>query len=198
MFSTKGHVMITLKDWTQCVNYRITEGSDYQWHCYGSSAYTLDSWDGDQDGVSSSLVFDTNTQIVYQVEVHDYADQRSYRYINPHYRDAYLKECKQRGLEDEAYDGVRFVDLEVAEDFLAKCRAIMNYEHYDHRVSVPVEFTDDELLKYMKLAHERDMTFNQFVEEALNAAIEEFKRDPEGMKIRAQTFIKQESEPRGY
>jgi hypothetical protein len=40
----------------------------------------------------------------------------------------------------------------------------------------------------MKLAHERDMTFNQFVEEALRQAIEDHKRDPEGMKQRAQDF----------
>jgi hypothetical protein len=41
----------------------------------------------------------------------------------------------------------------------------------------------------MKLAHERDMTFNQLVEEALRTAIEEHKRDPEGMKQRATDWI---------
>jgi hypothetical protein len=40
----------------------------------------------------------------------------------------------------------------------------------------------------MKLAHERDMTFNQFVEEALRAAIEDYKRDPEGMKDKADQW----------
>jgi hypothetical protein len=42
---------------------------------------------------------------------------------------------------------------------------------------VSVDFSDDELLKYMKLAHERDITFNQLVEEALRAAIERYKLD---------------------
>jgi hypothetical protein len=181
--------MITLKDWMECVKYRISEGSDYQWQCYGYEAYSLDSWDKDHDGVSSSIVFDTDNQTVYQVEVHDYANKRSYRYINPDYRGAYLKECKQRGVEDEAYDGVKFVDLEVAEDFLEKCRAIMNYEDYDDRVSIPIEFDDEELLVLMKLAHERDMTFNEFVEEALRNALAEFERDPEGMKARAKEYL---------
>jgi hypothetical protein len=40
----------------------------------------------------------------------------------------------------------------------------------------------------MKLAHERDMTFNQFVEEALREAIEDYKRDPEGMKSKADRW----------
>jgi len=62
-------------------------------------------------------------------------------------------------------------------------------EDYDTRVSVPINFTDEELLKYMKLAHERDITFNQLVEEALREAIEEHKRDPEGAKARAQQWL---------
>jgi hypothetical protein len=40
----------------------------------------------------------------------------------------------------------------------------------------------------MKLAHERDMKFNDFVEQALREAIEEHKRDPEGMKAKAERW----------
>lgn len=39
--------------------------------------------------------------------------------------------------------------------------------------SVEVDFSDEELLQYMKLAHEKDITFNKFVENALRRAIEE-------------------------
>jgi hypothetical protein len=42
-------------------------------------------------------------------------------------------------------------------------------------VSVPVDFTDEELLAYMKIAHERDITFNQLVEEALREAIIDYQ-----------------------
>lgn len=38
--------------------------------------------------------------------------------------------------------------------------------------SIELDFSDEELLQYMKLAHERDITFNKFVENALRAAIE--------------------------
>ena len=39
--------------------------------------------------------------------------------------------------------------------------------------SIDVDFTDEELLQYMKLAHQQDITFNKFVENALRAAIEQ-------------------------
>lgn len=45
--------------------------------------------------------------------------------------------------------------------------------------SIDVDFSDEELLQYMKLAHEQDITFNKFVENALRAAIEKAKLDDE-------------------
>ena len=43
----------------------------------------------------------------------------------------------------------------------------------DGKESIEVDFGDEELLQYMKLAHERDITFNKFIELALRKAIEE-------------------------
>ena len=43
----------------------------------------------------------------------------------------------------------------------------------DGKESIELEFVDEEILKYMKLAHERDITFNKFIELALRKAIEE-------------------------
>jgi hypothetical protein len=73
--------MITLKEWMEVVDYRITEGSAYSWQCFGANAYCLDSWDGDQDGHSLSITFDQKTQTVYEVQIHDYRNQRAYRMI---------------------------------------------------------------------------------------------------------------------
>ena len=181
--------MITLKEWMEVVDYRITEGSTYQWSCFGENAYALDSWNGDLDGHSFTIIFDNKTQEVYEVQAHDYARQRAYRLINPEYIDQYREEAKTRGeFEKQAWDDVDYVDLEVDDDFIQKALAIAAEEDYDTRVSIPVDFTDEELLQYMKLAHERDMTFNQLVEQALREAIDEFKRDPEAMKQRAERF----------
>lgn len=47
----------------------------------------------------------------------------------------------------------------------------------DGRVEIEVDFTDEELLQYMKMAHEQDITFNQFVEQAIQRLIDESKLD---------------------
>ena len=164
--------MINLKEWMEIVNYRITEGSVYGWQCYGHDAYMLDSWNGEQDGYSFTIIFDTKTQVVYEVQAHDYVHNRAYRMINEDFRKKNKKEARRRAVnKDEAWDDVRYVDLDVDDDFIQKCLAIRAGEDYDTRVLVPIDFTDQELLAYMKLAHERDITFNQFVEETLRLAI---------------------------
>jgi hypothetical protein len=183
--------MITLKQWMEVVNYRITEGSEYGWNCYGYKAYMLDSWNGEQDGHSFTIVFDTETQLVYEVQAHDYVNNRAYRMVNPEYKEAQQAKAKEMGtFANQAWEDVDYIDLEVEDDWLEKATAIANEEDYDDRVQIPVDFSDEELLKYMKLAHERDMTFNQLVEQALREAIEEYKRDPEAMKQRAQEFAR--------
>jgi hypothetical protein len=180
--------MLTLKEWMEIVDYRITEGSTYGWQCFGHNAYCLDSWNGDHDGHSFTITFDTKTQEVYQVEAHDFRNGRAYRMINPDYAQAHAKEITARGVSDVAWEDVNYVDLEVDDDFMQKALAIAAGEDYDTRVSIAINLTDEELLKYMTLAHERDMTFNQFIEEALRSAIEEHKRDPEGMMAKVDQW----------
>jgi hypothetical protein len=168
--------MITLKDFMETVDYKVTEGSDYCWNCYGPNAYRLDSWNQDQEGHTVGIIFDTQTHVVYEANAYDYKREHAYRLINPEYVETHRNEAAERDvLENQAWDDVDYVDLDTDEDFLEKARAIVADEDYDTRVKVPVDFTDEELLKYMKLAHERDITFNQLVEEALREAIENYK-----------------------
>ena len=165
--------MITMKEWMELVGYRITEGSDYMWQCYGSNAYALDSWNGEQDGHSFTVIFDTKDQTVYEVQAHDYVHNRAYRMINEDFQKKNKKEAKKRDIDkDNAWDDVNYIDIEVDDDFIQKCLAIKAGEDYDTRVSIPMDFSDEELLTYMKLAHEQDITFNQLVEQALREAID--------------------------
>lgn len=181
--------MVTLKEFMDCIDYSVTEGWQHQWDCFGPNAFCLDHHDPDRTKNSLTIMFDQKTQLVYCVEAHDYENSRSYRIIHPDFTKAFKEESARRGVPDKAYDDVDYVELEEAEDFLEKARAIYLGEPYDTRVSVPIDFTDEEMLKFMLEAHKRDMTFNQFVEEALREAIEAYKRDPEGAKQRAQEFI---------
>jgi hypothetical protein len=149
--------MITLKEWMELVQYRITEGSDY--NLYGHTSYNLSSWNGKQNGYSMAITFDTLTQTVYCVEACDYANERAYRLVNPDYKNA--DDSK------EAWDDVDWIDLEVDDDFIQKALAIRDGENYDNRVMIPLTMPDNEMFEIMKMAHERDMTLNDFIEETL-------------------------------
>ena len=175
--------MISMKEWMELIDYKITEGSAYGWSCYGPDAYSLDSWNGVQGvgGYSFGIVFSTESaQTAYQVSAYDYTNNRAYRMINPDYAEQYRNEAKSRNVPaDQAWDDVNYIDLDVDDDFFQKALAIRDGEDYDTRVQVPVDFSDEDLLKYMKLAHERDITFNELVIQALTEALELQKINPE-------------------
>lgn len=161
-------------------NYRITEGSEYGWQCFGHNAYRLDSWNGDQEGHTVSIVFDTQTQVVYEVEAFDYNRQRAYRMVNPEFKAAFDAEFVDREILDMAWEDdegnpVKYVDLETAEDFTEKAWAICNDQDYDSRVQIPVTLEDDVLFRLMKLAHEQDITLNQLFENILKDEINRLK-----------------------
>ena len=174
--------MLSMKEFMELVDHKITEGSDYGWQCFGPNSYQLSSWNGvhGKGGWSANIVFSTKSQKVYTVEVCDYTHDRAYRIINPDYVKKYNKESKDRGeLGNQAWDDVDYIDLEVDDDFIQKFLAIKSGEGYDTRVQLPVDFSDEDLLRYMKLAHERDITFNELVTQALTEAIQLHKSDPE-------------------
>lgn len=156
--------MITLKEWMEIVNYRITEGSDY--NAYGGiGVYSLSSWNGDQDGYSMEIIFNTNTQEIYEAQACDYKHNRAYRLINQAH--------KQQPRDDEAWDSTKWIDLEEDDDWIQKALAIVAGEDYDTRVNMPLELDDDVLFKMMRMAHERDITLNQFVEQCLRVVIDQ-------------------------
>lgn len=173
--------MITIKDFMEAVNYRVTEGSEFVWKCFGPHAYRLDSWNGEVDGYTISILFDTQTQEVYQAEAYDYAANCAYRLQNWDHFQAHIDEAEARGvdpneaLQDDNGTPIKFIDLEVDADFLEKARAIVLGEEYDRRVQIEVEFNDENLLQYMKLAHDMDITFNELVERALVEKIKELE-----------------------
>ena len=168
--------MITIKDFMELVDFKITEGSEYCWQSFGPDAYTLSSWNGDHDGHSVAITFDTKTHTVYLAEVCDYQRERAYRLVHPAYKLPYAAEARKMNVPyDEAWDSVRYIDLETETDFLEKARAVIAGESYDERVEIPLTLDKDEMLTLMQAAHQRNVTFNEFVEQALKNFIEEHR-----------------------
>lgn len=146
--------MITMKEWMELVDYRITEGGDFYSNVDG--LYHISSWNGEQDGYSFDIVFSPGTQDVFMVEANDFKNNRAYRIKHP-----------SLVLGNVAWDDTKYIDLESDDDFIQKSLAIKAGEEYDTRVSIPIELPDDELFTLMKMAHDRDITFNQLVEQAI-------------------------------
>jgi hypothetical protein len=169
--------MITIENFLNTVGHRISGGSEYQWECFGHNARYLDSEFPDR--YCASIVFDTQTQVVYEATVCDYSANRAYRWTRPDFKSAYDAEAQHRNADQEAWDTVGYTDLDVAEDFLTKAEAIVNGQSYDTRVSVPLEMSDDEMLRLMTMAHEQDITLNQLVEQILTVAIQAQKEQTE-------------------
>ena len=169
--------MIILKDFLEAIDYRITEGSEYGWKCYGENTHRIERQSGDNHlGNTVTCVFDTKEHFVYELEAWDNANNRVYRWIHPDYIKAYKKACKKHDVRFEnAFDDVNFIDLDVESDILEKVTAITNDEPYDERVQIEVDFAESDMLQYMKLAHKLDITFNELVERALQNAIDEIK-----------------------
>jgi hypothetical protein len=62
-------------------------------------------------------------------------------------------------------------------------------EDYENTVSVPIDLPDDLLLEAAMNAHRKNITLNEYINNALLAMMEEFQRDPEGAKQRAQDWL---------
>ena len=165
--------MITLKDFMECINYQISDSSDYLWSCYGPNARTMDYWNGERGECGSvTCVFDTGDQTVYEMQAWDYGTKRYYRWINPDYIDEVAAESEERNISFEnAIDDINFIDLDVADDILEKASAMVAGEEYDTRVQISIEMDDDLLFSAMKFAHEADITLNQYIEQILSEEI---------------------------
>jgi len=172
--------MITLKQWLELANYRITEGDRYLWDCYGTDTFMLSSWNGihGRGGYSIDIVFDTKTQTVYEVAVHDFTNDRAYRMINPSYAKAHAQEAATRGVDmNTAWDGVDYTDLDVEEDFVEKATAIVNGQDYDTRVMIQLDLDSELEMAIYRNAHRLDITVNDYIERALKALIEKHQKD---------------------
>ena len=190
--------MITIKEWMELTDYKITEGSDYVWGCYGPYSYTLDSWNRvhGPGGYSFSITFSTKSQKVYEVSVCDYTNDRAYRMINPKFIQKHRKEALARDVNlNEAWDDVNYVDLEIVDDFIQKCLAIKAGEDYDTSVSVPLDLPDDLLMFAFKSAHAENMTFNDWMNKMLKSFIDKVDKG-EYNKEDAQDWLAQNNLPK--
>lgn len=168
-----------LSDVNQAMDHKIVGGSEYNWNCFPDARFL----DYESDFAHVSVLYSTVTQEVYQADASIKRDmwsndERPYRWTNPLYKDAYVSEAKERLIDSgQAWDDVKWIELEVDEDWLEKAHAMFNGEEWDDRVQVPLDLDDDLILQLAMEAHKRDITLNKMVEIVLQEAIDRHRND---------------------
>ncbi len=105
---------------------RVSGGDPYLWECWGSEANYMEFRDIDGRGYCH-CVYDTKTYDVYQIHVEVPNTDECYMWLNPMYKDAYLKECEQR--EEDwtiAWDEVKYIIVETGSEILRLVENIGN------------------------------------------------------------------------
>lgn len=164
-------MMIKLNNYLEAVNYMVTTGSRFYWKCFGTNVRYLDY---EVNGISVSAVYDTVTHDVYKLEVWT---NHEYRWINPLYVSAFNKESKSKNLDPKrSIDDGYYRDISLVK-ILEKIVKITGGRNYLATKTISIEFEEKELLALMKTAHEMDITFNQFVSQAVKRKLDEEQRN---------------------
>ena len=171
--------------------YRITDGAEYLWKCYPNARYLSLS----SEHAEVSFLYSTVDQTVYEVKVDaapgvDAVDVLVYRWMNPDWKEAHDSESVKRGYDpDIAFDDVKWVDLDVEDDFLSKARNMFDGKFdFDKRVQVELDLPDDLILFIAKQAHKLDITFNQYIGQLLEHELPKLAEDIKNDKLPAMDW----------
>jgi len=162
-----------LKDVNEALDHKIVGGSEYQWNCYPEARFM----DYESEYAHVGVLFSTDTQVIYCAEINDKENKyKPYRWLNPEYKDAFLDEAKQRGVDPNyAWDDTEWLDLELAEDWLEKASAIFNGQEFDDRILISLDLENDVILQLSMEAHKRDITLNKMIDIVLQTAIDQHR-----------------------
>lgn len=168
--------VLDIKDFFEAIGYHITGSTEFSWTCFGPNARYIDCDLDPVNTVSISAVFDTVTQAVYSIEAWDYNNDKYYRWIDPGYVALHKQECELHGINpNEAIDDKAVYDVELPEDILEKVKAMVTGQEYDERITTPLDISEKDLFKLMTLAHEEDVTLNEYICDVLKVFIEELE-----------------------
>ena len=175
---------MNINDIMNAFEYKFTGGSKYCWDCYPNAQFVTFTSDFAEVTAVCSVLDQTIYEVTVDIMPHKWDEEsrakyRPYRWLNADWIFDYMSECDTRDIDfHNAYDDVNYIDLEVADDFLEKAKAIFNGDFdFDDRVVIQIDMTDEEFITIAKAAHKLDITFNQFVNQAVQSELDEINVD---------------------
>ncbi len=160
----------------EVIGFRIQDSSKYLYNCYGNNSIRGFEFSTIEEQPCGAFVADASGK-VYEITVEVPAKNICYRWIDPEFKQALFDETKAKGFDPKfAWDDVAYFDLELEEDILSKTKAICNLQEFDSRIMVPLDLDTESFNHIAKLAHERDITFNEMVGLIIQSLISEIKQ----------------------
>lgn len=151
-------------DFMILIHYAPTEVYVHQWKSYNSGIVLQHT----NNHATVSVVLEPGTGKVIELRASpEIGSYMEYRWINPEFKTAiFAEEISRANVID--YD---VITLEMTEDYFEKAQALLVGEKPDPRVKIPLDFDERTQFDLMKLAHEKDMSLNQFVEYLLKKVV---------------------------
>jgi len=142
--------------------------------CFGDEAVTFEIMVGSADRCLK-VDIDLFEHIIYKVDYHDKSKKSILRWVNPNEKDykEYFKKCQndERIIYTTDYNLLTAVTA-VIED-LERKNDDGNNECVDDDETIEVEMSDSELALIARAAHIKDITINDFINEAIIAMLDE-------------------------
>lgn len=132
-----------IEDMLPLIDYKISEGTDYLWPCFGENCRQLHFLDV-QGRDFGELVHNRAGDILFIAFTYiDNSKYTAYHWVDPAYREAYSKECETRHIDTNRYDSANLsIELEVEQDALSKISAIYRLEPFDKRILISVDLPE--------------------------------------------------------
>lgn len=106
-----------MKNYLDGVKYKIQEGFEYGWKCFGKNAFALNTEVKREYRFvcSAQVIFNNKNQTLYEVSFWDYIERRVFRWINPMFVSKVKREYKDRNLcFQTASDEMKYEDVSFA------------------------------------------------------------------------------------
>jgi hypothetical protein len=170
---------MSVEKFLKAINYKINDGYDYQWNCFGDNAHSIESID--EDNYECECIFDTKTQNVYQLSMVDYVLNIGYTWLNPEFKEYYFNESVKRNVNPfEATEEIKYHECELMTDILEKMTLLVNGEEYDKGILIPLDLPDDLYNDLMLLASDRNVTIDKLISDALEESFKKYEADTNG------------------
>lgn len=155
----------------------------YLWNCYGDNAYCID-FQNEKNSLHdfAHVVYDATTGEVFQIEVFN-EENNPKIWFNYDYRKAYIDEARSRNVDPfVAWDNVRYTDMDFFDDVTDLLQQLEHKEEdegLEGTSELQLELPREQLLELCLIAHEKNVTLNQLINDVLRMEIDRLERKNE-------------------